>query len=268
MKDIFNTILVVLYKTKPDESSTLRSIIEYLNTLSDSRLRNYKIILWDNTPDIDFSEEYLHSYFGNKLSFEYINTPENTSLSVIYNSVIDTIPDESYINLFDQDSELPTSYFLALNDAQKIREPLILPRVICNGKLVSPGKRFFARGRLLSTIDFGPVRSKNLIAINSGMSIHKSVFKNIRYDQQLRFYGTDTFFMKKYEKYNTHVYILNSSIEHSLAAMTNQTYEWYKNYQVELLRILPLIFNDSIIDKLFVKIFSFYYRVKNIYLKY
>lgn len=258
----FNQLLVVLYKVAPEDSPTLQSFMRYARTLDESGITGYRLVIWDNSPGAwEGGVSRLQEQFP-MFQVQYIHTPENTSLSKIYNLVAAQIPDDSYLTLLDQDTSLPAEYFKELDLAQRKLEPLILPKVICQGRLVSPGSRFFARGRLLDSVPSGVVRSKNLLAINSGMSIRGSVLRTIRYDERLRFYGTDTFFMRNYEKYFDHAFVLETPISHSLAVMEKKSKDWQVAYTTELLRTLSIIYTNSIWEMLFVRAYSMFIRIK------
>jgi hypothetical protein len=259
----FNQIVVVLYKMTPQDSPTIQSIIRYVRTLDEVAVAGYRLIIWDNSPDaceggVRRMQEQLPL-----LSVQYIHTPENTFLSKIYNLWAAQIDRHSYLTLLDQDTSLPTEYFKELKLAQLRLEPLILPKVICNGRLVSPGGRFLAHGRLLDSVPSGVVRSKNLLAINSGMSIMGEVLHVIKYDERLRFYGTDTYFMKKYEKYFDHAFVLDTSILHSLAEMENQPNEWHVANRKEKYRTFGIIFSESLVEIIFFRVYILFDKFKS-----
>ena len=258
----FNQIVVVLFKMAPQESPTIQSIIRYVETLDEVAVASYRLIIWDNSPDACKVEVGKIQEQLPMLSVQYIHTPENTFLSKIYNLVATEIQRHSYLTLLDQDTSLPNEYFKELELAQFRLEPLILPKVICNGQLVSPGGRFLAQGRLLDSEPAGVVRSKNLLAINSGMSILGDVLRVIKYDERLYFYGTDTYFMKKYEKHFDHAFVLHTSVFHSLAEMENQSKEWHLASRKEKYRTLKIIFADSMAEIIFVRIYIFFEKFK------
>jgi len=255
-------ILVVLYEVLPLESITVKSVIESLRHLQLKDLSEYELIIWDNSPvkapEFDISKLIMN------LSTHYRHTPENTSLSSIYNTVGSTLMDEDYLTLFDQDTEVPHQFFEMLTVTQKELHPLILPKIICQDRLVSPGKRFFSKGFLLSSVDAGKIQSRNLLAINSGMSIKGSVFKVIKYDERLRFYGTDTFFMKMYEKEFKYAFVLNIELNHSLAEMETKSKLWHAENKKEKFRTFKIIFSDSISEKIFVQVYVIFDKIKSV----
>ena len=209
-------LLVVLYKTAPDASPTIQSIVAYFSSIGAIHCSECELIIWDNSP-LSYVDEIEALRLNCPIKLSFVATPQNTSLSKIYNTVSSELADNEYLTLLDQDSYLPNEYFVELRKAQLAGHQLILPQVICGGLLVSPGTRFFCKGKLLKNIKLGVVSSKNLLAINSGMSATGKVFKMISYDERLMFYGTDTYFMKHYEKYFRHAYVIDAQLSHSLA---------------------------------------------------
>ena len=215
--NITNVLLVVMYKTSLSDSVTVQSIINYIRPQSSEKVSGYRLVIWDNSPSADIADlERLYSLLP-ALDVRYVRTPENCPLSKIYNKVVSGLVETEYLTLLDQDSILLEDYFMELRKAQVEGHPLILPQVMCGGILVSPGERFFCKGKLLRGVTPGRISSKNLLAINSGISAMGEVFKMIPYDDRLKFYGTDTYFMKQYEKHFPYAYVLNAKLEHSLA---------------------------------------------------
>jgi len=257
-----NIMLVVLYKMQPTASLTIQSIKNYLQAQDSQSIPSFRLFIWDNSPnssevDIEFLRAQLPA-----LEIVYVHTPDNYPLSKIYNEVASTLSLNEYLTLLDQDTVLPFAYFEELRLAQSDQWPLILPKVECQNILVSPGSRFFAQGIRLKEIKSGAVSSKNLLAINSGMSILSIVFQSFKYDERLRFYGTDTFFMRKYEKCFNQAFVLETPISHSLAVMEQKSQDWHSAYTRELIRTLDIIYTNSILEVLFVRIYIIYIRLK------
>jgi hypothetical protein len=259
--DSKQVFLVVLYKSSLDNSRTIQSIQSFFTTESLDCYSRFELLIWDNSPE---SHAHEAVELGQKIpiNVKLIHTPQNTSLSKIYNYVSCKLQENDYLTLFDQDTTLPASYFEELKIAQINQWPLILPKVECQGVLVSPGSRFFARGKRLKGISSGALDSKNLLAINSGMSIIGKVFCSYKYDERLRFYGTDTFFMRNYEKYFDKAFVLNTPISHSLAVMEQRSDEWRSAYLEELIYTNKITFKNSFWEKAFTMIYTLVMRLK------
>jgi GT2 family glycosyltransferase len=213
--------LIVLYEKNFETSQTLKSLIQVQKKINYS-----SIIIWDNSklPQTDINE------IKNKLSdinnIEYFSNSMNTSLSSIYNYFFENkIKGYDYITLLDHDSILTDNFIIELLDvAVQKKHNLILPKIISNGKLVSPAKLFYFKGKFFKKLTQNVIKTKFLTAINSGMTIKASyiIETKFRYDENLKFYGTDDNFMKTYQKHCDHAYVLNSKIKHELNYFSNE----------------------------------------------
>ena len=192
-------ILVIVYNQKLSESLTIQSLIYSKNELQGSRL-----IVWDNSKvQQDTSEKQnLFSNFS-EINIDYIHTPENLSLSQIYNNVRkSTKYGYEYIILMDQDTVFNQSLFQvhkeAINAYGKFN--LYLPIIKYKSKIISPGYLYYFKGFYFQKEIKGVVLSKFKTAINSCMIINYDYFVNKfnGYDERLRFYGTDDYFMHSY----------------------------------------------------------------------
>ena len=257
-----NIFLVVLFNLLPSESTTVQSILSYFDAQCIQGELKYHLVIWDNSPISAMTDVQQFIDKAEFIDILYVNTPENLSLSCVYNYVVSTMSKDKYLTLFDQDTVMDHSYFKELLKLHLGRWPLILPKVECGGVLVSPGKRFISRGILLKKIDSGAISSKNLLAINSGMSIARTVFDSFMYDEKLLFYGTDTYFMRNYEKYYDYAFILSVPISHSLAIMQHNTIEWRSTYYCELVRAANIIFRNSVLEKIFTFLYTGYYKLR------
>jgi hypothetical protein len=251
-----NKFLVVLYKMSLSESPTLRAIVDYFPSNDNRYSDECELIIWDNSP-ISCEQELDAFRQSTSLEVGFVHSPQNTPLSKVYNHVSRDLKNSEYLTLFDQDSFLSAAFFTELRKAQLECWPLILPKVECNGVLISPGTRFFAKGKLLKHVMQGVIASKNLLAINSGMSVQGKVFKNITYDERLMFYGTDTYFMKQYEKYFPHAYLLDATIHHSLAE-NDPNVSAARKIQIEKARreAWQIVFSETWMETLFLFVYE------------
>jgi len=247
-----HTLLVVMYKMKLASSPTIQSIVAFIGQEKAVKNANFRLFIWDNSPNLSDGMNILREQVPH-LDIEYIHTPENISLSKIYNEVASKLDENEYLTLLDQDTILPVKYFWELEKAQMNGYPLILPQVKSSGILVSPGRRFFCKGKLIENIKPGVTDSKNLLAINSGMSATEKVFKKIRYDERLMFYGTDTYFMKNYEKHFRHTYVLDVELNHSLAEQDEATsVEHREKIRKARHDAWEIVFSETLLERLFL----------------
>ena len=203
--------LVVVYGSEPATTPTLRSLARC--SLERCGLRT---IVWDNSP-----EPALAGGSAPGLQVDYVSTPENLGLSTIYNRVSTThLRAHEHLLLLDQDTELAVDYLtraaLAIEHHPGI--DLFLPRVRANGRWASPVSYLCGWGRQWRKPIIGLVSSKRICAINSGMIISADYLRpSPRYDERLRFYGTDTQFMLDYSDRRSQLCVLDATLLHDLS---------------------------------------------------
>lgn len=194
------------------------------------------IIVWDNSEDGLYENEYLDAY---PHSFLYIHTPENKPLSKLYNCVVDRFiidDDYSWLVIFDDDTEINSDYFIELKcDVDKIDVNLAVPRISNkSGKVISPGKLYFTAGRSLESSELfaGMKDSSKYLALMSAIAIRKRTFlSGLRFDESLSFYGIDTKFLLDYQKKFRFIYFMNTHVFHEskLDDLTDGKFE--ENYK-------------------------------------
>lgn len=212
------------------DSSTIKSIVSMNRQLLD----HLKLVIWDNSP-IDF-----YQIQSNVIDYDYYRTPENCSLSVIYNRVLDHYNQARSLFIFDQDSKLTQDYFALMKDALKknLDIGLFVPYVLYGHLIVSPGDYFIYKGRYWKKLHLGRVSSKNKLCIASGMMINIALIKsyNIRFDEHLKFYGIDSQFVLDYSYKNPYFFIINYSLEHNLSLYEKENFQtklWRSKSQME-----------------------------------
>ncbi|MFK3792768.1 glycosyltransferase [Pseudomonas piscis] len=210
-------ILVVLYEKSFTQSESISSILKSLIYLQSST-----IIIWDNSSKSkDASQVGKLKKITAGLDVIYKHTPENKHLSEIYNSFVNLSPRKhDFIVLLDHDTVFDSQLFKAHQQAinAERNSNLYLPVVKFKNSIVSPGKQIFFKSLPYKDLGPGLMSSKRNTAINSGMIIRWSYFndKFKGYDERLKFYGTDDYFMMEYRKTNETFYLLDYSINHDL----------------------------------------------------
>ncbi|EMC4393450.1 TPA: glycosyltransferase, partial [Cronobacter sakazakii] len=254
-------IVVVLYKISPLECSTISSLIDCFTS---ENLTNYffDIVLWDNSP-LSCSENTLNALkalFTENVEFDYIHTPENLPLSKIYNNIIDSsLLDSDYLILLDQDSRFGSDYICeACSIMSKKKYHLILPLIYHRFTLVSPNKYYFLKGFYFSSPPAGEIQSKQLNAINSGMIIAIEYLKStaFRYDERLKNYCTDDYFMKMYRQNRASVYILKSGFNHDLSLSTlNENSSKLKERYKLMIEGREIVYSNNIFELMIIKLY-------------
>ena len=169
---IFYTVIVIYNKNYKQSESFKTAVLNINKT---------HIILCDNS-----TKDYRNSEVVNEYpDVVYNDMNGNIGLSKAYNRAIDTIPDnDCFVVIFDDDTSIPIDYYdkfkteIIDNPNYSIYVPLIYDSV----GLLSPNimkKNYNHRANSLSDI-----RTCDLCAINSGMVIRRSLFKQIRYNEK------------------------------------------------------------------------------------
>lgn len=208
------TIVVVLYKTAPAASPTLRSLRAAAGSASATRL-----IIWDNSP-----QPAEQPYAAVSLPAErctYIHTPENVSLARIYNEVADRSEPGGWLLILDQDTELPPDYLEVFRRSRRENPDLKLfaPTIEAGGRYVSPASFAFGWGRYWRRPREGRQPARRTSAIASGLFVARELLASAetRFDERLRLYGIDTAFFIRYARRYPEFAILPVVLRHDLS---------------------------------------------------
>lgn len=210
-------ILVVVYNRSPLASETIQSLLNIKKVIAAFS----EIIIWDNSKALisETEKKNMESAFEG-LNFSYHADGQNTYLSIIYNKIIRTLRGDEFLVIFDHDSKIELKFFDELNKAISNNPDinLFLPLIYSQQKLVSPASLKYFRGAYWQQKKVGVIESKNIHAINSGMTISGEYLKNkyVGYNENLKFYGTDNDFMIKYAQDNQNLCVLDTDIVHIL----------------------------------------------------
>lgn len=251
MKKIF---LVVLYKQKISESKTCIS-------LKENNIQNFnenKIVVWDNSPEVINFQKIANEFFNSE-TIEFKHTPENLSLSKIYNNVIDNNQDFDFIQILDQDSKIiKENYNSYLNQVfiANSNINIFLPKIYSNQKLYSPGK-FFIKGWHFKEINLGINKSRLYTAITSGLCIRLDFLRKtkIRFNEDLSLYCIDTDFIYRVRKFDSRFYVLDLNFIHDLSESSLTDIEKKKRRKVQI-EGLEIIYKNNLFCKFLVFIYK------------
>lgn len=257
-------VLIVVYKRNLLKCETIGSIISSKDYLQDS-----KIIIWDNSP-ISAEKHEINLVRKKSLNIEYNHTPENIPLSKIYNHVLGSLDINKYdfLVIFDQDTTFSSLFFKRANESIKANPNinLFLPIVISKSHIVSPASLYYFKGFYWKQKRSGLIKSKYKTAINSGMIISTNYLKNKfkYYDEKLKFYGTDNYFMKKYAKDNPFLYIFDYEITHDLALFNNEDIEIKLRRHKENVNATLVLNNECLLLRILARIYVTAYSFKEV----
>lgn len=259
-------ILIVIYNTNITKSETFKSLIDSKDYLFESDL-----FIWDNSP-ISQDVSILNTFFEENTNILYEHHPENLPLSKAYNKVINKFKNDEYdfLVLLDQDSSFRKELFIKLHNTFQVNKEinLFLPIIKFKNRVVSPTKKYFLKGFYFKGKPFGIQKARNISAINSGMIISfkflKEKYKG--YDERLKFYGTDDYFMMQYCKNENELYILDYEFEHDLTLSTlNNSSDKLVNSYHQMLEAWNILYSDTVfkyIVSLYAMIHSIYTAIK------
>lgn len=221
-----SVILIVLYKETLNSSKTVTSLLANCKRILQGK--NILVTIWDNSPQMIDKNDF--SCFEDcSIRYKYYHTPENLSLSKIYNNVIDLHIEYDFLFIFDQDSYITLDYFSKIETAisTNFKINLFLPYVVINNLFVSPGDWGLYNGKYWTKKATGLISAKNRVAIASGMAIRFNCFNDqkIRFDENLSLYGVDTKFCLDYSKQNVFFYVIDYQLSHSLSIFEDEPNE-------------------------------------------
>jgi len=219
-------ILVLLYNKKISESKTLSTL-----AASDYQFSNAKLVIWNNGPKrlkaIDVS---IFTDLGYQV--QIVETINNESLAIIYNSFIRNNEAETYIFL-DDDSTLNADYIQAASESES--SVISMPIITSDGRVENP------------TINLIPFDFKkdisptdSVLTIGSGLVIGRSIVLKLQkqfnsvFDERFYFYGVDTTFCHRLKMSNLVKNIrIIAGFEHSLSRLEIESYTMFKFRQKE-----------------------------------
>lgn len=207
--------LIIIYNKKCDESISLKSVLKRKNTISP--------IVFDNS-----DKAYGNKECCSNNDIEYFSQNTNLGISKAYNYVIDNhkFNNNDYLMILDDDTCLTDEYFAMIsNMIEKGIYDVIFPIVVSNNRVLSPSRLYLSclshPSSKLKQIDY-----KHITAINSGMVIRCSIYKKIRYNENLFLDFVDHDFVHKLKDINANIIVADCKI-----------YQKYSNDEKDDLRI-------------------------------
>lgn len=246
-------LLVTLYNIRIEESTTICSFIDNCKDF----YSRFLLYIWDNsTLPIDQNLEIIPK----NIHVKYYKANRNTSLAIVYNSILKENDNFDYLFNFDQDSNINVDYlksfFSVVFDNPDIG--MFVPQIYHNNICVSPGYRGFFKNHFFKEITSGKQSAKNVICITSGivLNIKLLIEKGLKYDENLTLYGVDTKFAIDYSRTFSNLYVLDTILPHDLS-----TFDKRENKKKKIFRLKNAFKAD-----LYIASNENYHRLKYIYL--
>ena len=239
---------VVMFSKKPSDSDTLNSLLEI--DFGNFGITPFLYIRDNSQNGFDFGS-VLDKFSGNvHIDHDGINR----SLSSIYNNLI-SFPIEREIVLFlDDDSFVNEEYIKKMLIFNNSMYEIAVPTIMHNHNMISPGKIFLVKGIALDRKKLAlNAGNFNLVAMMSGTVVKSTIFdvENIKFDNNLTFYGVDTRFFLDCQKIKKSVYVIDYFLRHDSALRSGKAdFNEMNNSLTNLMRAQFYIYDKKTACKL------------------
>ncbi len=222
-------VVIVLYKTKLEDSRTIKSLSSYLKN-------NIDIFVFDNSPIPHYNKKYFKLGMFN---VSYHSNPLNPGLAVAYNEALRyaLLYNKEWLLLLDQDTFITQEYLEEVNsfnfDSINKQVVAIIPNVVSLGNnLISPSKMFLGGICRPINIDNGLIKS-SITGINSGTILRVNYVNSINgFCLHFPLDMLDHWYFRKIYKDKKYVFLLKSSIKQDLSVSesfeNNISFDRYK----------------------------------------
>lgn len=242
------TMVMVLYRQKPDESKTLQTL---KRTLLNKNLifNEIELVLYDNSPD---KQEFI-PLNNEGINVSYIHDSRNLGISSAYNFAWSQAKKSGsqWLLLLDHDTELTDEYLnevLNLPDLTNSKDIVaVVPKIISENTMISPVYSDTLRPLIHERPNIG-IQGQPVMAINSGTLVKISFLNDLNgFNNEFQLdYLDHWLFFKIYEK-GKKAFVLDVTLEHELSVMDysrvsnnryrsilDSEYNFYRNYKKEL----------------------------------
>lgn len=214
--DLLAIIVIVLYKTLPEESPTIKSFVSLKSIWNDFP---YKVLIYNNSPEnhIESTDDY-----------EVVNAGQNDMLSGAYNHALKIATDENipWIVLFDQDTVLDKTYLTELQEKLAYFQntdsavSAIMPCIYVNKEQVSPQiynpKFYFSY--TATNMKPNVVSHDCILAFNSGIALKTKAMNEIGgFSNKYPLDSQDHDYMYRLYKKGYSTYSMNARLNHDLS---------------------------------------------------
>lgn len=204
------TALIVVYNRTCAESLTCRQLLALGSNAP-------QVIIFDNS-----TSDFGNREFCRENGWVYLGGQGNLGLSKAYNACIDHLKTQGFdgfVCLFDDDTEVSAEYFQALEAAIAAGGQLFVPFIYADGRLLSPCRITPAHKTLLFPDEKTALayRGQDVTAINSGMAMDISIFRDYRYDEHIFLDGIDHTHLQKLAEKNLRPAFLQVRFNHNFS---------------------------------------------------
>jgi glycosyltransferase involved in cell wall biosynthesis len=212
------TAVIVLYRTAPNESESVRTLLEARRRLPRSAGR-LDILVWDNSPEGQRGDSIPEDVC-------YVHDARNAGLANAYNRAFEFASEHQseWLITLDQDTTLPGDYLLKMAEAARLSTGYsgigaVVPQVVSDETPLSPnifllGAVPYWYGRGTSGVFKGPV-----FAFNSAAMIRMDALRQVGgYAPWFWLDNSDTQLFKELHRHGKRVYIAGTTqVQHEFS---------------------------------------------------
>lgn len=212
------TMVVVLYKLKPEESKTFLTLKKYLFSKFE-HLSDFELILYDNSPEPQAFSPL--EYKG--VQINYIHDPRNLGIVPAYNHAWEKAKENGskWLLLLDHDTELTEEY---VNKVFKLGEfskeiAAVVPKIQSENQMISPVFSHSLRP-LTEDMPVPGLQEKPVMAINSGALIAVDFLNKLGgFNEGFPLDYLDHWLFYEIYALGSKVWLLDVTLEHELSVM-------------------------------------------------
>jgi GT2 family glycosyltransferase len=263
--------VVVLYKQLPQQTETIRSLIQVFQRnpgLGDS----VRVLLWDNSPT-------PASNVSLPFAFEFGHAGRNVGTSGAYNYAMELAGSLGFtwLLLLDQDTSVSQEFLQGMiGYAGKFRETpeiaAVVPFIFSHGTLVSP-RRLLSFNRIRQIpLTFNGVCKDKAYAVNSATLMRVSALREVGgYSDEFWLDLSDVYVFQAFHRHGKAMYVARDlRVDHSIASMDydkEMSSERYRNFLAAESAYVDLFLSPleraSQLLRLFVRTLVQYRRYQN-----
>lgn len=210
---------IVCYKEKFWQCSSFLTLLKSFQLYNSGKI---SIFIFDNTDSEDWFTEYPQ--FSENIKIIYSRDKKNPGISHAYNIIAEYAKEQDFENIvfLDQDSLLPDNVYSSYMTFAKMELKVAAPKVISQGKLISPSKYKYYRSFSYGDIETDKIILKGNSCINSGLFINTELFfKAGGYNKDLRLDFCDHDFIERLSSFTEYLYILPYELNQNFSTNTN-----------------------------------------------
>jgi GT2 family glycosyltransferase len=240
------TIVVVLYKQKPEESKTFLTLKQTLFSKNEG-LEDIELILYDNSP----VKQVFNPLPYEGIHISYVHDPRNLGVATAYNHAWSIAKENGsrWLLLLDHDTEITDSYISEVLNLPEMGTDIVavVPNINSENTMISPVYSHSLRPLKAERPKEG-LQEQPVMAINSGALIHIDFLNEIGgFNENFPLDYLDHWLFYEIYAKGRRVWLLDTTLEHELSVMDysrvslkryqsilNSEMSFFQNYKKDL----------------------------------